>query len=1124
MTPEALLEKLESLGTIDARVLKKLRRTVENPEKDSSVNKILTFLVKNDYLTKQQAVDIKRDGEAVAAVVENQTDDLTAGVLSSASQAVAQDSGLGEPALVEEIAEKLDEQIDPDMMETVVNEPAVPVYDNPAPFEDPMASPFDQFSEGENKSHGVSFAGKIDSSDQWATKWLFIGFSTLGFLLIAGTLLFFFLSMISAVERFEAATLSYDNGTYGDAIKKFEEFIEKHPSHEKIPLAKVKLVQSLLWDTFKQGNWDETIVRAEKQLPPLLEDDEIDLEPIRQDLAVILPTATLEMAKRATEKKTKAELVEQLAKAKNARQLVENKIYVPNSKRKQPRIAKLLDEIFEEIAKGDGLIQKQDDFDKAMQQIATLRSEGKTENAFATYNQLIRDYGDLRANEQLQQEMRQVSQLESKLVKTISPTISVEQSGRGSLIESSVVLASQNGTPIESLRGEIMPYLIDGSVFGIDMSNGAVAWRRHVGYQSDVEPMVVPEQRILISDRSKNDLLMVKSSDGEIIWRSEIGEPFLEPQVDDSQVLLTTESGKLMRLELDSGNVAAASQIPQTANVPMVRSERIGMIIQPGFYSNLYLLSEDDLTCKNVYYLGHYRGSISAPPVVWNNMVLIAVNKSGVCDLHVLAPSDDGNLRPVQRIGRVARGIVTNPLIRFGRFMLLTSESGDIKILELNTADENSPVRILAEEKFENGSGARIHLATAGSLLWVGAQGITRYKISRALGTFKRHEFADTDDFFTGPIRKFGESIVHVRKRSGSAQTSVSAVDALTLQEIWRTDLGGPLAGPPMVGNGNIAAVSSQGDLFFAGDGKGTIATRKAKASSISEELIFDQVFDLSPTSRACIAPPGRPDLLFVDTQQGTSKLMRLPAPADQAACESILIGNHIIVPSKLGQVVRIDPANGRVIGTPFLPPIRPGNDVNWRKPAITSENRFAIAVQKQIFLVDAADPNVLKQVGEFAAEGEIKTQLAAGAGQVFAVVAGKPTDKLISVSSGSGGLQPGATVDLGGLAMAGPWAVGDNVILRMGDNSLVCFDSSLQRKWSVDPGAGKLGEAPILNNGGIRLIFSDGRIRQFATADGSVVSEIDLGQPVSHRPVEIPGGVLFAGRDGTIHKAQISN
>ena len=160
MTPEALLEKLESLGTIDAKVLKKLRRTIENPEKDSSVNKILTFLVKNDFLSKQQAKELKREPDPVP-VVDNLTDDLTAGVLSSSSQAVVEEVEQVEEVhaladFEEEVAEVVEvhgepevivDGFDPDIAETVIQEPAAPLLDDLQNYADPMAAPLDQFSD-----------------------------------------------------------------------------------------------------------------------------------------------------------------------------------------------------------------------------------------------------------------------------------------------------------------------------------------------------------------------------------------------------------------------------------------------------------------------------------------------------------------------------------------------------------------------------------------------------------------------------------------------------------------------------------------------------------------------------------------------------------------------------------------------------------------------------------------------------------------------------------------------------------------------------------------------------------------------------------------------------------------
>ncbi len=1161
MTPESLIKQLESLGSIDSAILSKLRRRIENPERSASVNQILSYLVKQQFISKAEAIQLKKAGTAKPTSDSGQrreTDELLEGVMDpedAKAPAIDDEFGFAEDQ-ADDIDDRMDEleifsesdgtqlpddDIEADVADAVAelvedefdDEPVkqrVAGYRDFEAYSDPMAATLGELSSmphpTERHRSAVGFAGKIDSRDQWATKWVYIGFGSLGLLLVVGTLLVFFLSLITAEDRFSAANQSFQDGTYGDAIRKYEEFLERHPSHKNAPMAKVKRVQSLLLDTYKQKNYNETVVRAGRELPKLIEDDSIDLEPIRQDLAVILPTSALEIARRATKQDSKSALVEQLAKAKNAKLLVDNPVYIPNSKRKQATIARILDNVEEEISKGEGLIRKQDDFDGALAKISALREQGESEQAFATYNALIRSYGDLQANETLQTEMRQVSELESRLVKPIEPGINTFSSFRPSPIQSSIILASTTGSTIESLTGKIVPILADGSVYGIDIGNGLVKWRTFVGYQTVVQPQMPDGETVLIADQQNHDLLMLRAADGTLVWRSEIGESFLEPQIDESTIFLTTENGKLIRLDLASGAAQAAVKIPQTANVPLTWSSRTGLVIQPGFYSNLYLLSAADLTCKDVFYLGHYRGSISAPPVVWNNMILVAINQSGVCDLNVLKPSEDGiNLELVQRVRRVTRGIVTNPLIRFGRFMLITSESGDLKILELNTADETSPIRVLAEEKFENREAARIHVATAGSQLWIGFKGIMRYKVSRALGTFDRQLIANPDDFFTGPVHKFGDAVIHVRKRSGSAMTSVSAVDADSLDQIWRTDLGGPVAGSPRIINNNLAAISSQGDLFTAPLESTTnqVAIDETRSSTIIENLLFDQVIELSPETSVCLGPQGRADMLYVDFGKKTSKLMRLPAPADKAASRPIEIDGDLIIPTTQGQVVRVDPQNSHIVGTPFLPPVSPGAVVAWKQPGRLENDQFVIGAGQNLYLIDASDNKLLRKAAESSVEGTLKSGITTIGDLAFAVLDGNPSDKLISLRVDSGGLQPVGSMELGGLAIDGPWSVGNSILVRLDHDQLVCVDQNLAQKWSTTPGPGTLATPPVWESDSIQLYFSDGRLMTLAAETGEVQATLELGQPIAHRPVISNGQGIFAGLDGTIHIVNLS-
>ena len=110
----------------------------------------------------------------------------------------------------------------------------------------------------------LGFRGKRLKKDQWATKWLYIGSAILGSLLIFGAVLYYAVNRVSAEDQFKAAITSFENGSYSDAIKKFDDFIEDNPNHEKTNTAKVRRVQALIAQTYETKNWDETIRPSQK--------------------------------------------------------------------------------------------------------------------------------------------------------------------------------------------------------------------------------------------------------------------------------------------------------------------------------------------------------------------------------------------------------------------------------------------------------------------------------------------------------------------------------------------------------------------------------------------------------------------------------------------------------------------------------------------------------------------------------------------------------------------------------------------------------------------------------------------------------------------------------------------
>lgn len=1150
MTPEQLVDKLESMGLIDERTLKLIRREVENPNKNASTKSILSYLVKKGKLTSSQARSILAQGAEPKPVVHDDlelnvpepnydTDDLTANV-----GGLAQPSQPTPPPDLSPDADRTRLDMEEEPSTAPVAPPMVPVdprapvghdpladpmaYDPLAAAPDPYAQPpgYESGPQAAQPHPKAYFPGKRNQANQWQNKWLFIGFGILGTLMILGAVLWFATGLVSAEDRFKAMMESFETGAYKDAINKAEDFLERYPKHEKVPIVKVRRVQAYLADTYNSKNWDETIKRAEQLLPPLVDDETVDMTPIRDDLSYMLPTSALNIAKRALKQPTIEAMKKELEMAMRAKKVVDNPVYIPGTARKKAAVAKLLDELDNTIAAIQGQIRKEEIFDVVLAEIRELTRQQKTDEAFRKYHELTREYGDLAARPELREAMHLVSEAEEQLV--THPDFRPEATSlpRPTPIRQSVILASKVGQPIETLEGEIVPVLADGSVYGVDLAAGTPVWRHHVGYETSIQPEVFDPQTFIMADQRNHDLMRIRRDDGSIVWRLEIGEKFFPPTIneDTRSIVVTTASGMVIKVDPENGGVQGVAKLPQAASTNAAFSSRTPYIYQPGNYSNLYALSSDDLTCQDVFYLGHYPGSITIPPVFWSGYILVAVNGSDTCDLHVLKPTDNGlAIESVQIIRRVTTGPVNSPLMRFGRWMLISADNGDMKILELNTANETSPVSVLAEEKFDTRDGARSWIYAEGSRLWIAGKGIMLYRIQRALGEFNRVTITNHGDYFLGPMRKYGDALIHVRRRAGTAQFCVSAVDARSLKEIWRSDLGGPLAASPWVDGNDFLALTSQGDLI-SGSLDQTTADQSVVASTISEPLHFEKTYAISDSQFVAVAPADRPDILYINFDSGQTRKLTLQRPADKLACAPVLVGPHLIACSRQGQIMRVDPATGRIVGAPFLPPVKPGVEVNWTAPTGLGSDAVLVADSAGVFyLLSTADPRSLTKIGELQSASTIQSGCVSNGNRGFAVIGSAAGDELVSLDPSNGLKQSGSAVLPAGYA-SGPWVVGDRVLVRLDNDELICFDQELSEQWTLPLANDQLAADPQLDGGSLVLVFRSGKMLQVNLAAGDVVVQRDWEQPLSQQPVRDSGRLILGGHDGTIHVADESN
>lgn len=1156
MSSRQLLEKLESLGIIDEKVLDKVRKHIEDPNRTLKPKAILSYLIKKKQITEAQAARLlgtpkTEDEIEVVQPVEKSydTSDLT-GLTPPSVTEPEKDYGvtLEDVGQIDEPAEVIEVHPEPDA--SVVYE-AIDLDVDDVHAANPMGGlqngGFENVGmqdvgfvdggfgsgaygtqSGEQKEVKLTFAGKRDQNDQWATKWLYIGFGVLGTVLIGMFLLWIATMGQQPEDMFKAAMNSYDKQSWGDAVNKFEDFLEAYPNDSNAPKARIRRIQSIIRGTHSTKNWKEVLQQAETLLPELNDGKEVNMDvELRDDLGVMLTRALVEITEQATQIESVEAMETQLVTINAYKKTMDNPVYIPNSVRKRPSIAEKLSKIDNNIRAIVGQIDKEKNYAIALEKILGLREKGETDLAFEAYQKLTRNYGDLASREELREMMLTISEKEMELVRPASTKLSVFATERDSIIASSIMLAVKSGTPVERLQGEIKIFLADGTVYGIDAGDGTIVWSRFVGYETSIQPVAIDDDTIAIVNQKTNELISVQKSTGVLVWRTEIGEPFVTPTIGDRLIVVTTESGKVIQLNSASGVAELAAQLPQGANVNALVATRDPYIYQVGYYSNLYVLSSQDFSCKQVINLGHYKGSIVVPPVAWSGYILVAINRGGFCDLHVFKPENNGlGLRLVQVVTRITNGSVSTPLRRFGRSLLLSGDNGEMRILDLNVSDEENPVRRFASDRFDTTSGQRSFLLTEGSQLWVAGNGIVRYRIRRNQGTFSRDVVTEADDHFISPVQMIDDYIFHVRRRLGSGMISATLADAMTLKPVWRTDFAGQLAGSPTRIGGRIVAVSNQGDVFSIDQSAqdSGYSDQAVRASTVVQSLKFQDLIKLSNGGFACVGPRDSQDMIFVSPETPEKiRLLTLVAPADKSVTRPIALGDDLIIASSSGQVARVNPTNGRLVGAPFQPPVSPGTATPWFEPVVISENIFAVAAgptedgtKSTIYLLSGKNRRSLSKLDSLESELPFKSRLVSEGNLIFVVMGPDGNEKLVSLTQ-SNPLTQTSEVLLAGSVVDGPWASDGKIMMQLDNNKLACFGTDLSKKWSIEVGNERLACAPEMVDGQLMLCFQNGKIDFLDSESGQSVRQFDLGKPILHAPLRDGQKMYFGGMDGTV-------
>lgn len=1162
MNKNDFLKALRRSNILPDPIMAKVESKIANTDKHVSAKSVAKYLIDKGFLSKYQAQQLLAGdftpadelGIQVSAEESQDTDELLRDLQPAAkpeakpeSRTVRKTTGVEATRVVSKeslVPAAVQPEFDP--LGTPQQGPAGLFPYGPGAnqgFADPLGgfggmSPETAEESDAKQAEVAAFAGKKSVKNQWESKWVFIGFTTLGSLLIAMVVLWFTLTRTDVSAAWDRVLADFNNGRYSAALTSLKQFVKDYEGDERIPDALVKIANCELRINYDTSNWDNTLTMAKKVLPQLEKDltDEGQFErfeDIRAELSVILPGTALGFTRQGLEVPDVPGKEKFLALAEETSKLVDDPKYVTSTDKKNPGVAGVIREYGDNIAKIKRQIEMENDYTRTLSLIAEKTESGQTGAAFTEYFRIVGTYPELGIRPEMRTAVAGISKREADLVKSVPATLqpATEPESR---VASTVILGTPAGTtPAAEVGDLVLVRLIEGSLWGIRARDGEIVWRKHLGPENRFQPATMgenPDADLIATDVRTGHLFRLESATGNEKWRIAIGEPFAEPTVTADRVLVTTLSGKVFKIDPDTGSTSQSAEIPQPASLSAVPLDDSPSVYQVGIHSNLYVVNSETMQCREVYYIGHREGAVVIPPFAFSDHLIVAENGADYCRLHILRHAEEGGMLEKAQNTIQLDGPVSEPIVRYGRWALVISDSGDMRMLEVNKGSDSDPVTVVASLKYNVSRPTRKFITAKDGFLWNCSAGLRRYRVLKTQTTFKEEAIANSSDTFIAPPLVVGNTIFNFRRRFESTLITVSAFQSETLEELWRTDFGASPAGIFEGSSSRLIAVSAQGDVHLINQdslSQSAYLKPQTRGDKVIQRLVFDNLAVASGGDLVAVGPAGRPHVLnFSENRDPVVKLVEMTPPADKPAVRPVRFGDYLLVAASRGQVFRIDSSNGSVVGAPFQPEIEPNVPVNYQEPAILKDGEsFIIGNSKgEFFYVETNGLTSLQGRASLTHSGGLVSPLITRGGRAIGVCRDS-SDELVALEPREDSLEIVKSLKLTADLVSGPVPVGDaNFLVVLDTGKTVCFDADLNQMWEAEipsaerAGVRQAGRAALIDEG-LLIAYETGLIVVVNPDSGEIVSSLDIRQPISGAPVRLGNAWYVPGADGTVHR-----
>src|SRR5690606_27962908 len=213
-------------------------------------------------------------------------------------------------------------------------------------------------------------------------------------------------------------------------------------------------------------------------------------------------------------------------------------------------------------------------------------------------------------------------------------------------------------------------------------------------------------------------------------------EPFSQPVTHRDDIYLSTQSGRVLALDSETGDARWATVIPQSVDLSPGINDRAGKLYLPGNHSNLYVLDRRSGKCLESFYLGHAAGTVAVPPVALQGgdtgHVFVFENAGAdFARMHVLKCDSSGtSLQVAQPPFRLVGNVTVDPILVLGRRLFVLTDRAQIAVFDIEpTAATTEQVSMVAEQVASYDAPTNAQMAVGKNQMWVTGTRIGRYEL-----------------------------------------------------------------------------------------------------------------------------------------------------------------------------------------------------------------------------------------------------------------------------------------------------------------------------------------------------------------------------------------------------------